>query len=68
MPDRFKPFDDDRDNRLMAFRILVQRFKKGVAEGKSPDPSFYDGYRCQQVLDAIRRSSSGAGWTDIPSV
>ncbi|MBI2172260.1 MAG: Gfo/Idh/MocA family oxidoreductase [Chloroflexi bacterium] len=66
MPERFRPFVDPRDDRLMAFRILLRHFMKGINEGNSPSPNFYDGYRCQQVLDAIRVSQSGAGWVDIP--
>ncbi|MBI4338898.1 MAG: Gfo/Idh/MocA family oxidoreductase [Chloroflexi bacterium] len=66
IPSRFRPFVDERDDRLMAFRILVRRFMRGIAEGTSPSPGFYDGYRCQQVLDAVRASAKGAGWVDIP--
>jgi predicted dehydrogenase len=56
-PKRLMPFKDDRDMRLMAFRLLVRDFSKGVEEGKSPAPNFTDGLRCQEVLDAIRGSS-----------
>ena len=66
MPQRLRPFDDDRDHRLMAFRILVRRFLQGVAEGTSPAPNFYDGLRCQQVIDAVRQSSESGRWVDIP--
>ena len=48
---------DARDHRLMAFRMLVRDFSKAIAEGHSPSPSFTDGWRCQQVLDAVRESS-----------
>jgi predicted dehydrogenase len=58
IPARLEPFSDDRDNRLMPFRLLVREFCRGVQEGYSPAPSFLDGYRCQEVLDAIRRSSA----------
>ncbi len=66
MPQKFHPFEDPRDDRLLAFRTLVRRFMQGIAEGASPSPNFYDGYRCQQVLDAVRTSFSSAGWVDIP--
>ena len=56
-PARLMPFSDDRDPRLMAFRLLVRDFKRGIAEGTSPAPNFVDAWRCQQVLDAIRESS-----------
>jgi predicted dehydrogenase len=58
IPDRLQPFTDDRDNRLMPFRLLTREFLRGIEEGISPAPNFYDGYRCQQILDAIRKSSS----------
>lgn len=56
-PERFKLHKDARDHRLMAFRMLVRDFAEGIAEGTSPNPNFADGWRCQQVLDAARRSS-----------
>jgi len=57
-PAQYTPFTDARDHRLMAFRLLVQDFTKGIEEGKSPAPNFTDGLRCQQVLDAVRESSA----------
>jgi predicted dehydrogenase len=57
MPARFRPFEDDRDPRLVSFRLLVRDFETGIREGRSPSPSFEDGLKCQQVLDAVRESS-----------
>jgi predicted dehydrogenase len=57
-PARFTPFTDDRDHRLMAFRLLVRDFTRGIDTGTSPSPNFTDGLRCQQVLDAIRESDA----------
>jgi len=37
--------------------LLVRDFNRGVEQGVSPSPNFVDGWRCQQVLDAIRVSS-----------
>jgi predicted dehydrogenase len=56
-PSRLMPFSDDRDPRLMAFRLLVRDFDRGIEEGRSPAPNFVDAWRCQQVLDAVRESS-----------
>ena len=56
-PAEYTPFTDARDHRLMAFRLLVRDFTRGVETGTSPAPNFTDGLRCQQVLDAIRESS-----------
>jgi predicted dehydrogenase len=57
VPDRLEPFEDPRDDRLMPFRLFVREFCRGVEEGSSPSPNFYDGYRCMQVLEAVRESS-----------
>jgi len=56
-PARYTPFTDARDHRLMAFRMLVRDFGEGISRGTSPAPNFTDGWRCQQVLDAVRESS-----------
>ena len=58
MPEAYRPFEDERDHRLVAFRLMVREFERGIREGISPAPSFEDGWRCQQVLDAIRESST----------
>ncbi len=34
----------------------------GIAVGKSPDPTFEDGLRCQAVLDAIEHSAGSRQW------
>jgi predicted dehydrogenase len=64
-PKRLQPFQDERDDRLMPFRLLVREFLRGIEEGTSPAPNFYDGFRCQQVLDAVRESSASGRRVDI---
>ena len=54
---RLTPFTDDRDPRLMAFRLFIREFERGIDEGSSPAPNFDDGVACQQVLDAVRESA-----------
>src|ERR1700686_1369053 len=56
-PAQYTPFTDARDHRLMAFRLLVREFTKGVEQGASPAPSFTDGLRCQEILGAVHESS-----------
>jgi predicted dehydrogenase len=58
IPERLESFQDERDDRLFAFRLLVREFCRGIAEGISPSPNFLDGYRCIQVLDAVRESAA----------
>jgi predicted dehydrogenase len=58
IPAELEPFSDDRDDRLMPFRLFTREFLRGVATGTSPAPNFLDGFRCQQILDAVRQSSA----------
>ncbi|MEX2446765.1 MAG: Gfo/Idh/MocA family oxidoreductase [Dehalococcoidia bacterium] len=57
MPAAFAPFEDDRDERMLSFRLLVREFERGIRAGTSPAPNFEDGLRNQQLLDAVRVSS-----------
>lgn len=57
IPERLRPIEDDRDDRLAAFRVLTQRFMQGVEQGTSPAPNFDDGLACQRVLAAVQESS-----------
>lgn len=57
-PPQHTPLADPRDHRLMAFRMLVRDFNRGVEQGTSPAPNFIDGLRCQEVLDAVHESSA----------
>ena len=41
-------------------------FLKAIEEGKKVHPDFYDGYRCQQVLDAASVSAQTENWITIP--
>ena len=65
MPQRHTPFTDPRDHRLMAFRLLVREFNRGIEQGISPAPNFTDGLRCQEVLDAVRESSESGRRVEI---
>lgn len=56
--ERYRPFDDERDARLLPFRLLVREFARGIREGVSPAPNFEDALKCQQALDAIRASAT----------
>jgi predicted dehydrogenase len=57
IPARLDPYDDEGHDGLMPTRMLAREFVRGIAEGVSPAPNFYDGYRCQQVLHAVRESA-----------
>ena len=66
VPERLQSFQDDRDDRLFPFRMQVRDFLRGIEEGTSPAPNFYDGLRCQQILDAVRESSATGRLVSIP--
>jgi predicted dehydrogenase len=66
-PPQYTPFADARDHRLMAFRLLVRDFTKGIEQGTSPAPNFVDGLRCQEVLDAVRESSDTGRRVELQS-
>ena len=38
-----------------------------IAEGKSVQPDFHDGLRCQQVLDAVVESGQSGRWVTVPN-
>ena len=46
------------------FVHTIKDLLDGIAAGKSPAPTFEDGYRCQAVLDAVERSLESGTWTE----
>jgi predicted dehydrogenase len=46
------------------FVHTVKDLMDGIAAGKSPAPTFEDGYHCQAVLDAVERSLRSGTWTE----
>ncbi len=67
IPEELHPFDDDRDHRLLPFRLEVQDFVRGIEDGESPAPNFHDGLQCQRVLDAIQESHLTGTAVDVPT-
>ncbi len=43
----------------------VYELMTGIAEGKNPTPDFYDGLKCQAVLEAVEESSDKEKWVKI---
>jgi predicted dehydrogenase len=41
-------------------------FLKGIAEKRQPEPSFLDGLRNHEVLDAIEQAAAERRWVDVP--
>lgn len=44
----------------------VKELLDGIGSRKNVLPDFYDGLRCQQVLDAVVASTTTNSWTEIP--
>ena len=47
------------------FTHTVFDLLEGVADGRSPQPTFEDGLRNQRVLDAIERAAGARNWVDL---
>ena len=43
----------------------VYTLMNGIAEGKNPTPDFYDGLKCQAVLEAVEQSSDTEKWVKV---
>lgn len=44
----------------------VKDMLDAIAEKKPVYPNFYDGYRCQQILDAVAKSAANKQWAEVP--
>ena len=47
------------------FIRLARLWGEGIATGTSPSPSFTDGLRVQEALDAVQRSQQQHKWVDV---
>ena len=68
IPERFQLAPDPREPQSDAqryYRYVIKLFAEGVAQGTSPSPNFYDAYKVQQALEAIKRSSETGQWVAI---
>ena len=43
-------------------------FVQAIIEDRPCSPSFYDGMRCQAVVDAVLRSAAERRWVDVADV
>ncbi len=63
------PRDPFQGDPTTAFRYDEDyEFIQAIVEGRPCVPSFYDGMRCQAVVDAVLRSASEGRWIDVPDV
>jgi len=63
------PRDPDEGDPTTTFRYDEDfAFVQAIVEGRPVVPSFYDGMRCQAVIDAVLRSTAERRWVDVASV
>ncbi len=63
------PRDPSQGDPTTAFRYDEDaEFIQAIVEGRPCSPSFYDGMRCQAVVDAVLRSASEGRWIDVADV
>ena len=55
------------DGRILPVARLASRFLDAIEGGGAASPSFSDGYRVQQLIDASRRSHDLGRWIDVAS-
>jgi predicted dehydrogenase len=44
----------------------IDELLSAFEEDRRPNPNFYDGLRCQEVLEAIERSAQEKCWAKVP--
>ncbi len=40
----------------------------GIATKKNPSPNFYDGLKCQAVLESVERSAESEQWVKLGAI
>ncbi len=61
--------DPAADGPTVGFRYdQAFTFVQSIVENRPASPSFYDGMRCQAVVDAVLQSSQEQRWVDVPGV
>ncbi len=65
IPERLHPHSDPKDDRITSFNLLVEDFVKAIKSRDQASPNFYDGLRCQRVLDGVLESNKTRAWTTI---
>ncbi len=43
----------------------IYTLMNGIAAGKNPTPDFYDGLKCQAVLEAVEQSAESEQWVKV---
>jgi len=65
VPNQFLPERKYADRRLAPFVGLVEKMVEGIRKGQAVSPSFHDGLKVQQVMDAAIRSDQEGRWIDL---
>jgi predicted dehydrogenase len=65
LPEKPVPYGIEGRRELKAFAFIAEKLVQGILEGKKVFPNFYDGMKCQEIMDAIRRSNIEKKWINI---
>jgi predicted dehydrogenase len=66
LPDRLSVHDGEFDHPLVQPTILLMReWASAIRTGVAHSPSFDDGVKIQEILDAVQRSSQQGRWVDV---
>lgn len=52
--------------RIGTIMLLIKDMLKGIREGTSPSPNFYDGLKHMEFIEALRLSQSQGRWVTLP--
>jgi len=65
MPERYFPFEDDRDIRMLPFRLMVSEFVNAARNRTPVAPTFDDGLKVQAAMDGVFTSMESGRWVDL---
>lgn len=65
IPARYFPFEDDRDVRMLPFRLMVDDFAGAVRSNRVVAPTFEDGLRIQQAMEGVFTSMDTGRWVEL---
>jgi hypothetical protein len=57
--------DRGASGQIAAMALLLEEWQPALSGGVSTAPTFRDGHVVQQVMEAARASSAGAGWMTL---
>ncbi len=59
--------DAARGSAVPRFGLMIEKLVRAIEDGERPSPDIEEALRCQEVLDAVRRSSEEGGSVRLPA-